>query len=171
MLGMLLGLLIGILISFGVVWYLNRTPLPFVEKVTKPAPRETTGGDKPLALPSKPGDKPLEAGEKKFEFYEILEGKKALTPPPATASKPEEAPAAAMFLQIGAFQQRTDADHLKAQLAMLGFEAAITTVEIPDKGIMHRVRIGPFASADEMNRARNQLSQQGVPTSVVRSKD
>ena len=68
-------------------------------------------------------------------------------------------------------QKKADADNLRARLAMLGFEANVLEVEVPDKGTMHRVRVGPYAHAEEMNRARNQLSQNGVPATVVRAKD
>lgn len=170
LLGLAFGLVVGVLVSFGVVWYLNKTPLPFVEKVSKPEPREN--GGQPLALPGKPGDKPI-GGEKKFEFYDILEGKKSTTsgvaPAPTVADKP--AAGIGAYLQVGAFQKKDDADNLRAKLAMLGFEAGVLAVEVPDKGMMHRVRIGPFANPEEMNRARSQLSQQGVPATVVRTKD
>lgn len=176
LLGIALGLLVGVLLSFGVVWYLNKTPLPFVDKVGKPEPpREAGNGAKPVPLPGKPGDKPI-VHEKKFEFYDILEGRKPATPgaAPAPTAQPEAAPAptaGGMYLQVGAFQKKADADNLKGRLAMLGFEAGVVAGEIPEKGTMHRVRIGPFANPEEMNRALTQLSQQGVPATVVRAKD
>lgn len=177
LLGLMLGILVGVLISFGVVWYLNKTPLPFAEKVAKP--ETVNGGKEPMALPGKPGDKPA-AGERKFDFYDILEGKKSPTPgvaptAEAPAAKTEEAPAAAggntMYLQVGAFQNKGDADNLRAKLAMLGFEAGVLQVEVPGKGSLHRVRVGPFGSMDELNRTRAQLSEQGVQTTVVRSQE
>lgn len=175
LLGIALGLMVGVLISFGVVWYLNKTPLPFVDKVAKPEPRQNDNGGngtKPVPLPGKPGDKPI-SNEKKFEFYDILEGKKPATPGAAPAQS-ESAPASAvggMYLQVGAYQKKADADNLKGRLAMLGFEAGVVAGEVPEKGTLHRVRIGPFANPEEMNRARAQLSQQGVPATVVRAKD
>ena len=184
LIGIALGLLAGVLISFGVVWYLNKTPLPFVQKVTKPETKDGTNATKPVPLPGKPGDKPIDkGGEKKFEFYDILEGKKPATSgtvgtvgtagnAPAPTAQPEPAPAGGgAYLQVGAFQKKADADNLRARLAMLGFEAGVVTGEVPDKGTMHRVRIGPFVNPEEMNRARAQLSQQGVPATVVRAKD
>lgn len=181
LLGIALGLLVGVLLSFGVVWYLNKTPLPFVEKVAKPEPRQNDNGGngtKPVPLPGKPGDKPI-SNEKKFEFYDILEGRKPAPTgaAPASTAQPGSAPAptvGGIYLQVGAFQKKADADNLKGRLAMLGFEAGVVAGEVPpDKGggTLHRVRIGPFANPEEMNRARAQLSQQGVPATVVRAKD
>jgi cell division protein FtsN len=182
LLGLAFGLVVGVLISFGVVWYLNKTPLPFVDKVTSPGEPKQNGakGQAPLALPGKPGDKPL-AGEKKFEFYDILEGKKDAAPKAAaapTAAAPAPAPVSAeaaagsrLFLQAGAFAKAADAENLKARLAMLGHEANVLEVEVPDKGRMHRVRTGPYATPEEMNRARGQLSQNGIPATVVRVKE
>ncbi|MBA3033161.1 MAG: SPOR domain-containing protein [Gammaproteobacteria bacterium] len=185
LLGVALGLVIGVLISFGVVWYLNKTPLPFVDRVAKQEPKEnaagTTGAQTPTALPGKPGDKPM---ERKFDFYEILEGKKSATPDgpapaaPVAQSAPLQAPPPAaattnqgLFLQVGAFQKAADAENLKARLAMQGFEASILEADVPEKGTMHRVRIGPYANPEEMNRARSQLSQNGIPATVVRVKE
>lgn len=176
LIGLMLGILVGVLISFGVVWYLNKTPLPFTEKVTRP--ETTNAGKEPVALPGKPGDKPAD-GARKFDFYDILEGRKPPSPgaaptSAAPAAKTEPAPAAAgsqLYLQVGAFQNRSDADNLKAQLAMLGFEAGVLQIEVPGKGSMHRVRVGPFGSMEELNRTRAQLSEQGVQTTVVRARE
>jgi cell division protein FtsN len=177
LLGFAFGLVVAFLVSFGVVWYLNKTPLPFVDRVFKHEPKEN-GKDaaptEPVALPGKPGDKPV---ERKFEFYDILEGKKQAAPAgaPATAAAPapavQETATGGLFLQAGAFQKTGDAENLKARLAMLGYEANILEVEVPDKGTMHRVRIGPYANAEEVNRVRGLLSQNGIAATVVRVKD
>jgi len=175
LIGLALGLVVGVLISFAVVWYLNKTPLPFVERVTKPETKTATGEPKPL--PGKPGDKPIMPGdERRFDFYEILEGKKEAVVPgapvdPATPSPPVAVPPAPTLLQMGAFQQVGDAENLRARLAILGFEATIQAVDSPDKGRLHRVRVGPFGTADELNRAREQLSQNGIPATVVRARE
>ncbi len=184
LLGIALGLLVGVLISFGVVWYLNQTPLPFVDKVVKPEAK-ANNGEAPLPLPGKPGDKPVEKpGERKFDFYDILEGKKPPAPgTPAAVDKPAEPVATAptvpppsassgvLYLQVGAFQKAADAESLKGKLAMLGFEASVQEAEVPEKGLMRRVRVGPYADTEKMNQARIQLSQNGIPVTVVRVKE
>ena len=192
LLGVFIGLVIGVLIAFGVVFYLNKSPLPFQNKY-EGAPKAdkdksgVPGGTGPAPLPGKAGDKP--AG--RFEFYDLLEGKKPaasgtavpgtaapgtaepkLAPPPGAAAAPvveaKSAPVTVFFLQVGAFQKAADADNLKAELALTGLEASVQQVSIPEKGTMHRVRVGPFRDPDEMNRARTLLSQSGVQGTVIK---
>ena len=135
----------------------------------------------PAPLPGKPGDKP--AGQR-FEFYNILEGKQPAAPgaaasapaaPPGVTVTPtveaKPVPSEIFFLQVGAFQKAADADNLKAKLALTGLEASVQEVSIPDKGTMHRVRVGPFRDPDEMNRARTLLSQSGVQGTVIKQKE
>lgn len=196
LLGLFLGLVVGILIAFGIVWYLNKAPLPFLDKTGSAAARDSAkaahaiaGNDSaapahPIALAGKPGDKVSE--KPRFDFYGILEGKSpaggataspvaapsvpvaAPTPAESSATKAAAKSAETFFLQAGAFQKPDDADNLKAKLAMMGIEANVQVATIPDKGKMHRVRIGPLGSADEMNQVRTQLSQGGVQASVVK---
>lgn len=176
-LGLFIGLVVGVVAAAGVVWYLNKTPLPFQAKVAKPAgeknseARQAAVPGAPQPLPGKPGDKVQE--KPRFEFYKILPG--AEEPVPQAAPKPAPvAPAPtgeALFLQAGAFQKPADADNLKARLALMGVEASVQQVTLPEKGVMHRVRIGPYANPDEMAKARTLLAQNGIPASVVRVKD
>jgi len=82
--------------------------------------------------------------------------------PGATASTP------LYYLQAGAFQNPADADNLKAQLALLGIEAAIQTRDLGEKGVFHRVRVGPFRAMDEINRTRTLLTQNNIPATLVK---
>ncbi len=182
LLGIFIGLVIGVLISFGVTVYLNKATLPFQNKyegAPKADPSVANGSQTPLPLPGKPGDKT--AGERRFEFYGILEGKQPATPVPAAprtnptspvsiapepAAKPE--PKETLFLQVGAFKKAADADNLKARLALAGLEANVEEVNIPDKGTMHRVRLGPYRDVAEMNHTRELLAQAGVQGTLVK---
>jgi len=181
LIGLFIGLVLGVLIAFGVVWYLNKMPLPFQDKATRPEKAEAkpaTTQQTPQQLPGKPGDKVEE--KPRFEFYKILPS--GQEPAPATgdpkqqqAAQPQAAAAPpsseAFYLQAGAFQKVADAENLKAKLALMGLETSLQDVTIPDKGVMHRVRVGPFAKLEDMNRVRNQLSQNGVQATVIKIKD
>lgn len=175
-LGLFIGLVVGVVAAAGVVWYLNKTPLPFQAKGGKPA-AEKNGEARPAAvpvvpepLPGKPGDKVQE--KPRFEFYKILPGREEPVPQPAPKAAAAPAPAGeALFLQAGAFQKPADADNLKARLALIGVEASVQQVTLPEKGVMHRVRIGPYANPDEMAKVRTLLAQNGIQAGVVRVKD
>ncbi|MDO8788571.1 MAG: SPOR domain-containing protein [Sulfuritalea sp.] len=188
LLGIFIGLVIGMLIAFGVVWYLNKSPLPFQHKyegaprTDKESPATPGGTATPAPLPGKPGDKAVD--RQRFEFYGILEGNKQpstpgsaapAAPPPGVTIAPgvevKPAPSETFFLQVGAFQKAADADNLKAKLALTGLEASVQEVSVPDKGTMHRVRVGPFRDPEEMNRARALLSQSGTQGTVIRQKE
>ena len=173
-LGLFIGLVLGVLVAFGVVWYLNKSTLPFLEKGGHAEKGETKpAGEAPLPLPGKPGDKVSE--KPRFEFYKILPGGEA-TPAPAPQAAPAAAAAAApaapveiIYLQAGAFQKPADADNLKAKLTMMGLDTEVQETNLPDKGTLFRVRIGPYSRPDDMNKARNQLAQNGIQTTVVKA--
>ena len=180
--GGFVGLVLGILIAFGLVLYLNKATLPFQEKSSRPEHDDSAMiKGQALPLPAKPGDKPSD--KPRFEFYKILPGTQEATPGsastdnsgnpanPATADGQAPAPTDLFYLQIGAFQKPADADNLKAKLALMGVEASVQDVAIPDKGTLHRVRTGPYATPTEMNQARTLMAQNGVQATVIKIKD
>jgi cell division protein FtsN len=105
------------------------------------------------------------------------------TPPPArtvpAAAAATAAPAAVAapasgedrftyYLQAGAFRDMSDAESTRAKLALLGFEAAISDRN-SDSGVLHRVRVGPYAQVEAMNKARAKLLDSGVDVAIVRN--
>lgn len=169
--GILIGLVLGLGIALGVAWYINKMPSPFASRGI-PAPK----ADAPSAAPTQSArvdDKAAkgEPAKPRFDFYNILPGegaeKQAKEPEKASTSVAREA----FFLQAGAFQNPRDADDLKARLALLGIEARIETSTAADKGVWHRVRIGPYTSVEELNRARDTLKQNDVPTTLVKVRE
>jgi cell division protein FtsN len=167
----------------GLAWYIMKSPSPFVQKeqvVVKPPvaaakpslPAETAVSDaQPATAASGVTD-----GKPRFEFYKVLTDKQdtSVVAPDKHANKPQPAdkkPATAdepQFLQAGSFSNADDAEKLKARLALLGIEAIIQTANIPDKGVWHRVRMGPYKNTDEMGRARSLLKQNGVEATPMR---
>jgi cell division protein FtsN len=97
------------------------------------------------------------------------------TPPkggsaPATAKATPPAPGepnTGYFLQVGAYKTQADAEQQRARLGFQGFESKVTQ---RDAGgvTYYRVRIGPFAKFEDMNTARQRLSDAGVDTAVIR---
>lgn len=168
--GILIGLVLGLGIALAVAWYINKMPSPFLSRPPAVKTEVSKGA------PAKSEDKAAKSVEAKprFDFYKILPG----TEEPATdqqlrdAQKKSTAAARETFyLQAGAFQGASDADNLKARLALLGVEAAIQTITLPDKGVWHRVRVGPYTSIEELNRARDTLKQNGVETALIKVRE
>ena len=77
----------------------------------------------------------------------------AAVPPPATGG-------GGYLLQVGAFPSATDAESLKAKLALQGFVANVASVNVNGQ-TYNRVRLGPFKSATELESTKQRLSSAG----------
>ena len=91
----------------------------------------------------------------------------------STPATPSTATAAALpeksgqyLLQAGAFRNSAQADDLKARIAMLGLVGRVEVVQTPG-GEMHRVRLGPYATASELNAAKEKLNGGGINSAVA----
>ena len=185
LIGMFIGLVLGVGMAAGVVWYLNKSPLPFVEKAQLPAKADSGAANgkngQPLALPGKPGD-PIP--EKRFQFYDILPGKTDAVPDQAPKTEAKaEAPKkeekkedrkeeskeskTPLFLQAGSFSTAQDADNQKAKLAFMGLEAVVQQVMIQEK-TFYRVRVGPYTKIDELNKVRAELAKSGIEAQLAK---
>lgn len=162
--GIFIGLVLGAALAAGTAWYFTQSS-PFVAPPGTPS--MPAADQPPLALPGKPGDRPVVRQD--FEFYKILpQGTTASAEPAAVAPQPEAARAERLYLQVGAFENPAEADNLKALLALNGIDANAQRAQLEDGRIVHRVRIGPFAKPEDMNNTRSRLASAGLTASVVR---
>lgn len=81
---------------------------------------------------------------------------------------PSAEPRSRLWLQVGAYVNRQDAESQRARFAVLGYEAQIQSADIPDKGTVHRVRVGPYRDPDEAGKVRGDLARQGIEVTVVK---
>jgi len=177
--GVGVGVLVGLLIALGIAFYLNRTPIPFMAGKTKPAEKEAAPGKTPAiaGLPQGGAAPPPQAEKPKFDFYRILPGseepvtEKELRERFRAKGGQQEAAKDVYFIQAGSFQNPADADNQKARLAILGFESSVEPANLPDKGTWYRVRLGPYAKLDEINKVRQALAQNGIDASLIKVKD
>jgi len=173
--GVLIGLAVGLAVAIGIALYINFGPKPFVgqDKQSEESAKATAenGAASQKAAPTEVANKNDKAPDKpRFDFYTILPGSEVPVSEQEIkqAAKREGAEKDSYFLQVGSFQAAAEADNMKARLALLGLEAIIQTADIPDKGIWHRVRIGPFANIEDMNRSRTLLTQNNISSSLVK---
>ncbi len=168
LLGIFIGLILGLGIAVGVAWYISKSPMPFVK--AKPPEKAAAEPGKALA---KPDEKTTQQVEKpRFEFYKILPGaEEPVTEQQIKQAAKPGAPAENYLLQAGSFQNPSDADNLKARLALLGVEAGVEPIDLAEKGTWYRVRVGPYSKVDEINRLRQTLAQNGIEATLVKIKD
>ncbi len=174
LLGMFIGFILGLAVAAGIAIYMLKTPIPFLDKPKpdRPAPAGQNLKDA-AGAPQKDDGKP------RFDFYRILPGQEEpvsneqLKQAAARekAGKSEIESREIYLLQAGSFQSPADADNLKARLALLGLEANVESTAVPEKGVMYRVRLGPYSKIDEINKVRAQLAQNGIDPSLVRVRD
>jgi cell division protein FtsN len=173
-LGLFIGYALGLISAMGIWMYMNQTQSPFItqERAADSAVKselnpiiqkggQVTGKDDKSAQ--------TEDGKPRFEFYKILPGAtEPVAEQQAHQAVPQPSSKDSYFIQAGSFQSAEDAENLKAKLAMMGLEAGVQAVDLADRGIWHRVRVGPFAEIGEVNRIRSSLQQNGIQTSLVK---
>lgn len=161
---LLFGVLLLVLMFGGFLAYLKQQNPGFAAD-----PRAQTRAQRPNAGP-------------KYDFYQNDSPPPAVAPapgsplpaPPAQVSllSPAEraAPVEAGYtLQAGAFQRFVDADRRRAELLLLGIKARIERVLSEGREI-HRVRAGPFASADEAKRLQRRLQRERISSFIQRDR-
>lgn len=164
--GILVGVFIGLIVAIAVAFYVPSLTKAY--RPAEPAVKPETAPAKPAAQAAAPAAQ--ETKKPRFDFYNILPG----TEEPVTEQEIKQPPAGAKekyFLQAGSFQNEADADNLKARLALMGVEATVQSATLPDKGVFHRVRVGPFPNVDDMSKVRTTLAQNGIQASLIKVKE
>lgn len=186
--GLLIGFLLGVAASLSVVMFVKGGDSPFAnqsstnaekavsEKIKENAKEKNADAS---ALPSDENPKPADSNasantedKTRFDFYTILPGSES------KVSKEEEnrlkenvqepVVQKSYFLQVGAFQTSEEADNMKAKLALQGFEALVQTATIPDKGVWHRVRVGPLKDLEQINKTKSDLLSNGFKADLIK---
>lgn len=142
--------------------------------------------------PGEPGIAAAGSAKKpSFDFYQVLPGKEVVIPDAELSAKakaesqtpaPPAAPSGGVavastrvapaqvgsaigtggyLLQVGAFPDDAKAQAAKAKLALQGFVAHVQKVQIGQQ-IWYRVRLGPYASAAQLEKVKQQLNGAGI---------
>ena len=121
----------------------------------KPAKPEVALAPKPATKPeAKPEAKP--AGSARAQA--LLEGKTAASARPAAAD-------GRFIVQVGAFAEVTAAREARQRVEKLGLKTYTQVVET-SAGKRIRVRVGPFASRGEADKAADKIKSGGLPSAV-----
>ena len=165
---LLTGLLLGGFIV-GLVWLKGQSQEAGGEWVGAKPDRPPQGKAEPTArVEVPPPPKP------RFDFYSMLPKMEVVVPDDELDQDPVAAPGgspaapATYLVQVGSFRRTEDADRLKAQLALLGFEAKVESARISAQDTRYRVRSGPYRGKEALNQARKRLADNGFQGIVIR---
>ena len=174
---------IGLLLGIGLMLLvLVKDWAPLLRKKNLPQPNPAATAPQASEPAVADSGKPKEAPKKSYDFYKVLEANEvvipdaelsakakaeqqakaapnapAVTPPPGT---PPATPGR-YILQVGSYPDAKGADEIKAKLALLGFQANVQPVTVNGKA-WHRVRLGPYASASDLESAKRSLTENGI---------
>jgi cell division protein FtsN len=196
-LGMIVGLLVGLSISLGVALYINKTPIPFMNKVPQRTAEQDAAEternrnwDPNAPLAGKAGrsasgvvNVPATAASEPAPVATAPAPVPVVTPAPtptkaaakadaASASAPAPAPTAAAdayvyFVQAGAFTRPEEAETQKAKLAIQGFTAKVMEREQNGRTV-YRVRLGPMDARDGAEDLQRKIEGAGFEANLVR---
>ena len=143
-------------------------PEPKPETKPKPEAKPEPKPEKPKAEPKKPEPKPEPKHKPDTSKVDdaararaLLEGRSA--PEPA-AAKETAATNERFMVQIGAFAEASKANEIKSKLGGGAFTQTIDTKD----GKRTRVRMGPYKSREEAEKAAARAKAQGLPASVFK---
>jgi len=171
--GVLGGLAIAVVLFVQGYWGKDGSLLP----QPNPQARAPTPSEEPVAQREAPEPK-----KPKYDFYDVLRDKEVIIPDadlPALAQAEAQAPADAVvpanaetvryLIQAGAFRSSSDAEALKARIALTGELARVESAEIAG-GTIYRVRLGPYANASALAAAKQTLGDNGIEAAAIRAR-
>ena len=167
--GLFMGTLVGIGLSIGITVFISTGKSPFIAKDTNGSCIEIQGA----AKFDMEGENAIQDQPTKFDFYNILpNGENDVGEKDATQSlkNPAAIPVKEIyFFQVGAFSSEKDADNLKAKLALLGFEAVVLTIPLPNNEFSHKVRVGPLMNETQIMQIKNDLIKNNFKPMLVKA--
>lgn len=94
---------------------------------------------------------------------------------PSTPAAPQSRPSNPVavenyYLQVGSFRSHAEADNLKARLAFLGMVASVQSVDLADRGVWYRVRVGPYMQKTQVDNVHVTLRENGIDAQLIKTR-
>ena len=171
-LGVVCGLGLGLCVA-AVVYLKDRHSETPAVQAAKTSKKKLRGSEMPEADLGDSGSP--EEPAKSYDFYSMLPRFEVVVPEKDKEVKPDvravpETRRGTYVLQAGSYRNFTDADRVRAKLALQGIESKVQKVSV-DSDTWHRIRIGPISKLDELNRMRTILRKADVDVLVIRVGD
>ncbi|RUO48384.1 SPOR domain-containing protein [Pseudidiomarina donghaiensis] len=141
--------LLAVILVGGFAWLLSaisgRSQQPTPQSVDVPPAQQ-----QPTAQPQK--DPLPEQPEEPWDYIEVLENQEVVVDVPERELGPPK------LMQCGSFRNKSDAEEMRAMIAMMGLESQIRTTD-GGNGVWHRVILGPYESKRDAERDRHKLER------------
>lgn len=116
-------------------------------------------------------DQAKKAEEPRYDFYTILEQAEVVVPDYEIKTRVREervgkAKATRYMIQAGSFREFSEADKLRARLALMGMESRVEKAKVGDV-IWNRVKMGPFTRSTSVSNIKERLRLQGIDVIVT----
>ncbi len=193
LIGLIVGLVLGLAIALVTAMYITKAPLPFMNRFQeRPAgaasgvanwnpnqglagggtPAPVAGGSAPGPVSSAPlSPHAIESLGQPHSGVVQSGNPVATTGAGTTSTPPSAAPGTAgnlqYILQIGAYSNRNDAESQRAKVAFTGLEAHLDE-RIVGGHTLYRVRVGPYATGKQADKAQKLLNDNGIESAVVK---
>lgn len=179
----LLGVIVGVVAAAVVAFYVTKAPIPLVEKYIQPGELRARADWNPNQMLQQADTAQSSSGQssdgRNTQYPQgeepvpiaTLSGQTRERVEPSTTNSPEartnNAAQLQYFVQAGAFSSSADAEQQRARLVLLlGTQATVSEVSAAGK-IVHRVRLGPYATREAASIAQKNLAGNGVDAAIV----
>lgn len=139
---------------------------------------DSDSGEQATQDPQRKSAEKKQEKEARFAFYEMLPNYEVVVPEEEYAEgdqgatpTPKVRQAGRYRIQVGSFSEYADADRRKAELALLGLESEIQSVELEDGRTVYRVRSAAIEELERLNGALKRLRENDIDTLVMRARE
>ncbi len=154
----------------------------FLSNIEEPSGETTATIKKPsiqnevrdVKKPTITATKPIDSKQPRFDFYQILPDMEIVIPEHEIEERRRlegtgKSKPGTFIIQIGSFRKPSQADTLKARLALLGIESTVQTVN-QSGSIWHRVKSGPYTSFRMVDKIQNRLHHNNIDSIAIKLK-
>lgn len=173
------GVVSGLMVAALAAIFITNAPVPFINKVKRPGELVQPSADGKLPDPNKgyyaPPSANVDTTSKGAQAVMLAEqnaaqksGGTSGTSGSTAAALPGTVEGTRYLLQAGAFKSTEEADAMRARLALLGLDGRVYPVQ-QGETTLYRVRIGPLAQVEEVNKARKLLADNKIEAQLLRA--
>jgi cell division protein FtsN len=161
-----IGLTLGLAVAIAVYVYDHRPNAIVVARTGAPLRNEKPKGEDATPPPQSAQT------DAQYDFYDVLPKFEVIVPKTDNKKGANTSAGAidtpgSYVLQVGSWRNFSDADRVRAQLALQGVESSIQKVTV-DNDTWHRVRIGPINNLNKLEETRRKLREGQIDAMVIR---